>query len=103
MNGNVTMAANSHLAIDLNAVADKLVVNGNLDLSNVDYLDLGSSGSGLSWVIASYTGVLTGTFNHITLVYSGFGPFETTVIYCELRDGQQQSNYLDGRTNRSER
>jgi hypothetical protein len=69
--GNVTMAANSHLAIELsNYLADKLVVGGNLNLSNVDFLDVGGSGSGSSWVIATYAGTLTGTFNTVTTGYT---------------------------------
>ena len=69
--GNVTMAANSHLAIDLaGGSADKLVAGGNLDLSNVDFLDISGTRSGVSFVIASYTGTLTGTFNNVTAGYT---------------------------------
>jgi hypothetical protein len=68
--GNVTMGANSHLAIELSgAAADKLVVGGNLSLSNVDFLDVTGTGSGLSWIIATY-GSLTGTFNNVTPGYT---------------------------------
>jgi fibronectin-binding autotransporter adhesin len=66
----VTMNPNSHLAIELSAgSADKLVVGGNLNLSNVDFLDVSGAGQGLSWVIATY-GTLTGTFNNITSGYT---------------------------------
>jgi hypothetical protein len=68
--GNVTFGANSHLAIDINGAADKLVVGGNLNLANVDFLDVTRTGGGLSWVIASYTGMLTGTFNNVTAGYT---------------------------------
>jgi hypothetical protein len=69
--GNVTFNASSHLAIDLSGgSADKLVVGGNLNLSNVDSLDIAGIGQGLSWVIASYAGTLTGTFNNVTAGYS---------------------------------
>jgi hypothetical protein len=69
--GNVTMNANSRLAIELSgASADKLAVGGNLNLSNVDFLDITGVGQGLSWVIASYTGTLTGTFNNVTSGYT---------------------------------
>ena len=57
--GSVTMNSNSHLAIELSGgSADKLVVGGNLNLSNVDFLDVTGVGQGLSWVIATYTGTL---------------------------------------------
>lgn len=69
--GNVTMNTNSHLAIELSgAAADKLAVGGNLNLSNVDFLDITGVGQGLSWVIATYTGTLTGTFNNVTSGYT---------------------------------
>ncbi len=65
------MLSNSHLAIELSGgAADKLVVGGNLNLSNVDFLDITGVGQGLSWVIASYTGTLTGTFNNVTAGYT---------------------------------
>ena len=69
--GNVTMNANSHLAIELSgASADKLAVGGNLNLSNVDFLDISGVGQGLSWIIATYAGTLTGTFNNVTSGYT---------------------------------
>jgi hypothetical protein len=66
------MNASSHLAIELSgASADKLVVGGNLNLSTLtDSLDITGVGQGLSWVIATYTGTLTGTFNNITAGYT---------------------------------
>jgi hypothetical protein len=52
--------APSHWAIDLSgATADKLAVQGNIDLTGVDNLDITGTGSGTSWVIATYTGTLT--------------------------------------------
>jgi hypothetical protein len=67
------MAANSHLAIELSgATADKLAIigGGNLDLSALgNFLDVTGAGTGSSWVIATYAGTLTGTFESIT---SGF-------------------------------
>ena len=69
--GSVTMNTNSHLAIELSgAAADKLVVGGNLNLANVDFLDITGVGQGLSWVIATYAGTLTGTFNNVTSGYT---------------------------------
>jgi hypothetical protein len=67
MTNNVTMGANSHLVIELSGTAaDKLMVGGNLDLSAAGFLDVTGTGSGSSWVIATYGGTLTGTFNNIT-------------------------------------
>lgn len=69
--GNVSMAANSHLAIELGGgTADELAVGGNLDLSASEFLDVTGTASGLNWVIATYTGTLTGTFNHVTTGYT---------------------------------
>jgi fibronectin-binding autotransporter adhesin len=75
VNGAVTMAANSHLAIELSgATADKLAIigaSGNLDLSALsNALDVTGAGSGSSWVIATYAGTLLGTFESITSGYS---------------------------------
>jgi fibronectin-binding autotransporter adhesin len=66
---DVTMSASSHLAIDLSgATADKLAVGGNLDLSASDFLDVTGTGSG-PWVIATYGGTLSGTFDNVTSGY----------------------------------
>jgi autotransporter-associated beta strand protein len=72
VNGNVTMGANSHLAIELSgATADKLAITGNLDLGALgNFLDVSGVGTGLSWIIATYTGTLTGAFETITSGYS---------------------------------
>jgi autotransporter-associated beta strand protein len=72
VNGDTTMAANSHLAIELaGAAADKLAITGNLDLSALgNFLDVLGAGTGSSWVIATYTGTLTGVFETITSGYS---------------------------------
>ncbi|HEX4413735.1 MAG TPA: hypothetical protein VH107_08905 [Lacipirellulaceae bacterium] len=68
--GDVTMAANSHLAIELGGgTSDKLVVGGTLDLSSSEFLDLTGVGSGSSWVIATYA-ALDGIFNHVTAGYT---------------------------------
>jgi autotransporter-associated beta strand protein len=72
VNGNVTMGENSHFAVELQgAAADRLAITGNLDLTalgnSLDVIDLGLSGT--SWVIATYTGTLTGTFESITSGY----------------------------------
>lgn len=71
INNNVTMSANSHLAIEISpSGADRLVVGGNLDLSAVDFLDVTGRGSGNSWVIATYGGTLSGVFNNIPPGYN---------------------------------
>jgi hypothetical protein len=71
-NAGVTDGANSNWAIELNgASSDKLVVNGNIDLSAVDALNVsGSPGSSTSWIIGTYTGTLTGLFDTVTSGYS---------------------------------
>jgi fibronectin-binding autotransporter adhesin len=70
MTNNVTMGANSNLAVELfGTAADKLVVGGNLDLSNVDSLNVTGNGNGSSWIIATYAGTLAGIFDNVT---SGF-------------------------------
>ncbi len=71
-NGNVTSGDNSNWAIELNgALSDKLAVNGNIDLSAFDSLNVaGSPGASTSWTIATYTGGLTGVFDNITPGYS---------------------------------
>jgi hypothetical protein len=69
--GDVTMSLNSHLSIELSgASADKLAVGGNLDLSAAEFLDVTGVGSGSSWLIATYVGTLTGTFDNITAGYT---------------------------------
>jgi hypothetical protein len=69
--GNVTDAAGSNWAIELSgASADLLNVTGNIDLSAADTLNITGIGSGASWVIATYTGSLAGTFDAVTPGYS---------------------------------
>ena len=68
---NVTMALNSHLAIDLSgALADKLVVGGNLDLSAAEFLDVTGVGSGSSWLIGTYAGTRLALFDNVTSGYT---------------------------------
>ena len=69
VNNDVTFAGNSRLAIELSgATADKLVIGGNLDLSPNDFLDVTGSGTG-PWVIATYSGLRSGTFDNVTSGY----------------------------------
>jgi fibronectin-binding autotransporter adhesin len=69
--GNVTDGANSSWSIDLSgAIADKLAVTGNIDLSAVDALNVSGAGTGTSWLIGTYAGTLTGTFDTVTSGYS---------------------------------
>jgi hypothetical protein len=71
-NADVTDGANSNWAIELNGpLSDQLIVNGNIDLSAVDALNVsGSRGTSTSWLIGTYTGALTGVFNTVTSGYS---------------------------------
>ncbi len=72
VNGDVTMNADSHYAVELSgAAADMLAITGNLDLTALDnFLDVTGAGTGSSWVIATYTGTLMGSFETITPGYS---------------------------------
>jgi autotransporter-associated beta strand protein len=68
---NVTNGANSHWAIELDGTSsDQLVVGGNINLSAEDFLDVTGTGSGSSWVVATYAGTLTGTFDTVTAGYT---------------------------------
>jgi fibronectin-binding autotransporter adhesin len=71
-NAGVTDGANSNWAIQLNgALSDQLAVNGDIDLSAVDALNVsGSPGASTSWIIGTYTGALTGVFDTVTSGYS---------------------------------
>jgi hypothetical protein len=71
-NAGVTDGANSNWAFELNgATSDQLVVNGNINLSAVDTLNVsGSPGSSTSWIIGTYTGTVTGVFDTVTPGYS---------------------------------
>ena len=83
VNGNVTMADDSRFHVELaGATADKLVINGDLDLSGLNNsLDVTGVGTGSSWQIASYTGTLTGTFENITSGYTvNYGTGANSVI-----------------------
>ena len=70
--GNVTLTGGAHFVADLNGSnsTDRLAIVGNLDLSGTnDILDINSAGAdfsnGNSFIIATYTGSLTGVFDHI--------------------------------------
>jgi len=71
-NGDITMEAGSRLSIELaGASADRLTVTGNLDLTSPgNVLEVLGSGSGGSWLIASYTGSLSGVFESIPQGYT---------------------------------
>ena len=71
-NSGVNSGDNSNWAIQLNGtLSDKLVVNGNINLAAIDSLNIsGSPGSSTSWIIANYTGTLTGAFDTVTSGYS---------------------------------
>jgi hypothetical protein len=68
VNDVVAFDANSHIAVQLaGATADKLVVE-DLDLSANEFLDVSvlSALAGDSWLIAEYSGMLTGVFDNVT-------------------------------------
>ena len=68
LGGSATFSEGAGLAVDLSgSTADQLAVVGNLDLSAIDnFLNVAGVGSGSSWVIATYSGTLTGIFESIT-------------------------------------
>lgn len=72
ISNGVTMSGASHLAINVSGgVSDELdVTGGSLSISNSAFLDVTGAPQGLSWVIASYAGTLTGTFAHVTAGYT---------------------------------
>jgi hypothetical protein len=89
LNDTGLAVAPSHWAIDLSgANADKLAVTGNISLAGVDNLDISGVGSGTSWVIATYAGTLTGTFDSVTPGY--------TVDYGTLSNSQITLNAAPG-------
>jgi fibronectin-binding autotransporter adhesin len=61
-NGNVTMPGTLHIQLD-GATADRLTVNGNLDLtgSTLEVQSLAGGATQSSYTIVSYTGTLTGS------------------------------------------
>jgi len=72
--GNVALDATSHTAIDFanGGLSDLLDITGNLTINSGAFLDLTGSGAG-PWTIASYTGLLTGTFGaNVTGLPSGY-------------------------------
>lgn len=76
INNNVTFASGGTLNVELDAdgnTSDRLAIVGNLDLSGVDALTvslLNSAPTGSnSFIIATYTGTVTGTFDSVTPGY----------------------------------
>ena len=67
--GNLTLGSGAHYFAHLGpaaGVSDQLQITGNLNLANNEYLDLvGDTLSG-TYVLATYTGSLIGTFDHVT-------------------------------------
>ncbi len=67
---NVTNGTDSHWLIGLDgATAGRLDIGGDLDLTDVDNLDVMGTGTGSSWVIATYAGMLMGMFDNVTPGY----------------------------------
>jgi uncharacterized protein (TIGR03382 family) len=65
--GDVSDQGASSWAIDLSGTSsDLLAVTGNITLSGSDTVSVSGAGTGASWIIATYTGSLTGTFGSVT-------------------------------------
>jgi autotransporter-associated beta strand protein len=90
--GIVTMGENSTYAVELlGSTSDQLVVTGDIDLTalanTLNVTTLGAL-SGTSWVIATYTGALTGVFETITAGYAvDYGTGTSDVITLMLDEG----------------
>ena len=74
---NFSLAGNYLADIDSTGAHDLLAIDGNLDLSSVtDSLTVNATGTpNGDYVLATYSGILTGTFNSVTL------PPGTTIDY----------------------
>lgn len=73
LGAGLTMGANSAWNAELlGTTSDLLAITGNLDLSalgnTLNVIDLGKTGT--SWLLATVTGAITGTFENITSGYS---------------------------------
>jgi fibronectin-binding autotransporter adhesin len=83
LSGGLTMAEGSHYLVEFSAgTVDPLAINGDVDLSAMDnFLDVSGMGTGTSWIIASYTGMLTGLFENIAAGYTvDYGTSMNSVI-----------------------
>ena len=68
LESDLTVSAGSRVAIELNGLlADRLDVGGDLNLSGAEYLDVRAARG--PWVIATYGGTMTGTFDYVTPGY----------------------------------
>jgi hypothetical protein len=97
LNNNLALGTNGRLLIDLSsASADKLIVGGNLNLSNTDFLDVTGTGAGPTWVIATYGGTLTGTFDNITSgYYANYGSGSNSQITLSLAGDWNKDGKVD--------
>jgi hypothetical protein len=72
-NGNLTLTVGAHYRADVNtsdAGDDQLQITGNLDLSAPDlFLDVRGGAASGTYVLATYTGQLTGEFEYVTRGY----------------------------------
>ena len=71
-NGNLTLTGGAQYFAHLGpaaGISDLLQITGNLDLAVNDYLDLAGDASSGTYLLATYTGALTGTFDHVTPGY----------------------------------
>ena len=90
VSGNVTFGANSHFGIQLSGTtSDLLAVTGDIDLSAMgNALDVTGVGTGDSWVIAIYTGTLSGVFESISAGFSvNYGTGSNSQITLLVAEG----------------
>lgn len=112
IDGDVTFAANSHFDVEISGTsADKLAVTGNLDLTAAgNTLDVTGVGTGGSWLIATYSGTLSGRFESIPAGYAlDYGTGENsrlTLVAADVligdydNDGKvDAADYTDWRNN----
>ena len=106
VNNSVTMLGGSSLATEIAGMTnDQLVVGGNLDLSDTSLakiLDVYRTGTGSSWVIATYAGVLTGVFEKVSLGYTvNYGTGTNSQITLTATNAAGDYNN-DGKVNASD-
>jgi hypothetical protein len=71
--GDLSFAPSSHLIVQVGSDADLVKLTGSIDLSgaddSIDLSQIGPVQAGTSFVIATYTGSLSGSFDHVTAGY----------------------------------
>jgi hypothetical protein len=100
LNGNVTNVADSRWLIGLDGTTSGMLdIGGNVDLSAVDSLDVVGTGTGSSWLIATYGGTLNGTFDNITpgydVDYSTIGELRLVTVAVDLPGDHNRDGTVD--------